>query len=297
MENSNLDKHLSVGFIGLGKMGTPMAINLLRAGISLIVWNRSIEKSKVLESSGAQLASSVAELFASTSIILVMLLDEQAIDTVLERGTPGFNALVSGKTLVNLGTTSAEYSHGLEQDLLGAAGYYVEAPVSGSSVPAERGELVGMVAGNSLSVAAARPLLEPLCSKVFSCGLVPSAVRTKLAVNHFLISMVAALGETVTSAKAAGVDLSVLQEVLDAGPMASDVSRLKLGKLIRGDFSPQASVRDAGKIARLVFAQTLAAGARAPLMECCLELYRSAEETGWQDLDMIAATRTLHKRT
>ena len=163
------------------------------------------------------------------------------------------------------------------------------------TVPAERGELVGMVAGNSLSVAAVRPLLEPLCSKVFSCGLVPSAVRTKLAVNHFLISMVAALGETVTSAKAAGIDLSVLQEVLDAGPMASDVSRLKLGKLIRGDFSPQASVQDAGKIARLVFAQTRAAGARAPLMECCVELYRSAEATGWQDLDMIAATRTLER--
>ncbi|MGH8050797.1 MAG: NAD(P)-dependent oxidoreductase [Arenimonas sp.] len=293
MDNSKLDEHLSVGFIGLGKMGMPMATNLLRAGIPLIVWNRSVQKCKALEANGAQISTSIAELFASTSIILVMLLNEQAIDTVLERGTLGFNALVAGKTLVNLGTTSAEYSKGLEQDVLSASGYYVEAPVSGSSVPAERGELVGMMAGHARSVELVRPLLNPLCSKVFNCGLVPCAVRTKLAVNHFLISMVAALGETVTSAKAAGIDLSVLQEVLDAGPMASDVSRLKLGKLIGGDFSPQASVQDAGKIARLVFAQTLAAGARAPLMECCVELYRSAEATGWQDLDMIAATRTL----
>lgn len=285
-----------IGFIGLGKMGAPMATNLLRAGFPLIVWSRSVENSKALEAGGAQVAASVAELFANASIILMMLLDEQAIDTVLERGTAGFDALVSGKTVVNLGTTSAEYSSKLELDLVRAGGRYVETPVSGSRVPAERGALVGMVAGDSMSVAAVMPLLEPLCAKVFKCGEVPSAIRTKLAVNHFLISMVAALGETVASARAVGVDLSVLQEVLDAGPMASDVSRLKLDKLIRGDFSPQASVRDAGKIARLVLMQTAAAGARAPLMECCVELYRSAEDVGWQDLDMIAATRTLERR-
>lgn len=287
---------MSVGFIGLGKMGAPMAANLLRAGIPLIVWNRNADKSKTLEAVGAQVAASVAELFASTSIILMMLLDEQAIDAVLERGTARFDALVSGKTLVTLGTTSAEYSSGLELDLLRAGGHYVEAPVSGSRVPAERGTLVGMVAGDSVSVAAVMPLLEPLCAKAFKCGLVPSAVRTKIAVNHFLILMVAALGETVASARAVGVDLSVLQEVLDAGPMASDVSRLKFDKLIRGDFSPQASVKDAGKIARLALTQTTAGGARAPLMECCVELYRSAEDIGWQDLDMIAATRTLEER-
>ena len=284
---------MSIGFIGLGKMGAPMAANLLRAGIPLIVWNRNAEKSKTFEAGGARVAASVAELFNSASIILMMLLDQQAIDAVLERGTIRFDALVPGKTLVNLGTTSAKYSSELELDLVRAGGRYVEAPVSGSRVPAERGELVGMVAGHGHSVAAAMPLLEPLCAKVFNCGLVPGAVRTKLSVNHFLISMVAALGETVACAMAAGVDLSILQKVLDAGPMASDVSRLKLDKLIRGDFSPQASVQDAGKIARLVFAQTTATGSRAPLMECCIKLYQSAEEIGWQDLDMIAATLTL----
>jgi 3-hydroxyisobutyrate dehydrogenase len=284
---------MSVGFIGLGKMGAPMAANLLRAGIPLSVWNRTAECSKTLEAAGACVAASVAELFASVSIILLMLLDEQAIDAVLERGTVGFDARVAGKIIVNLGTTSAQYSSALEQDLMRAAGHYVEAPVSGSRGPAERGALVGMVAGQRHCVARVKPLLEPLCAKVFNCGLVPSAIRTKLAVNHFLISMVAALGETVACARAAGVDLSVLQEVLDAGPMASDVSRLKLDKLIRADFSPQASIQDAGKIARMVFAQTTAANARAPLMACCVELYRAAEASGWQDLDMIATSKTL----
>ena len=270
-----------------------MAANLLRASIPLIVWNRNVEKSKTIAAEGAQIAASVADLFANASIILVMLLDEQAIDAMLKRGTAEFEALVSGKTLVNLGTTSADYSSRLEQHLWRAGGKYVEAPVSGSRGPAERGALIGMIAGESKVVATVKPLLAPLCAEVFNCGLVPSAVRTKLAVNHFLVAMVAALGEAVQSASAAGVDLSVLQKVLNAGPMASDVSRLKLDKLIRRDFSAQASIQDAGKIARLALIQSIAAGARAPLLEVCVEQYRSAEAAGWQNLDMIAATRTL----
>lgn len=287
---------MKVGFIGLGTMGGPMAANLVRAGIPLTVWNRSAEKCQPLAAQGARIATSVAGLFASTSTILVMLANEHAIDIVLQRGTQAFQAMLAGKTIVNLGTTSAAYSCSLELDLVRAGGHYIEAPVSGSRVPAERGALVGMMAGYSDSTAAIRPLLEPMCAKVFDCGEVPNAVRTKLAVNHFLIAMVAALGETFQAARAAGVDVAILQEVLNAGPMASEVSRIKLDKLIRGDFSPQASVQDAGAIARLSFVQAVAAGARAPLLACCIDLYRAADHAGWQSLDMIAATRTLERR-
>jgi 3-hydroxyisobutyrate dehydrogenase len=131
-------------------------------------------------------------------------------------------------------------------------------------------------------------LLAPLCTRVFACGAVPQALRTKLAVNHFLITMVAALGETVQAARAAGIDLAILQDVLDAGPMASDVSRLKLDKLLRGDVSPQASLSDAGTIARLALEQAMQAGAPAPLMAACVALYRDAERAGRGGLDMIA---------
>ena len=288
---------MTVGFIGTGTMGAPMATNLLRAGIPLVVWNRTARKCEPLVAAGAQRAADVGAVFDAASIVLTMLQNEHAIDAILERGSPHFDALLSGKTLVNLGTTSAEYSSQLEADVVRAGGQYVEAPVSGSRVPAERGTLVGMVAGHPSAVEAARPLLVPLCTKVFACGQVPDALRTKLAVNHFLITMVAALGESVHAARAAGIDLSILQDVLNAGPMASDVSRIKLDKLLRGDFTPQASIQDAGKIARLALEQAKAAGARVPLMDCSVALYRAADAAGWHSLDMIAATRTLEPRT
>lgn len=79
----------------------------------------------------------------------------------------------------------------------------------------------------------------------------------------------------------------MLRKVLDAGPMASEVLRVKLDKLIRSDFSSQASVKDAGNIARLA----LDPGVRAPLLECCIALYQPAEKAGWQALGMITITR------
>lgn len=284
---------MSVGFIGTGKMGLPMAANLLRAGVELVVWNRTPEKCEPLAAQGARIASSVPELVGASSTVFVMLANEAAIDATFGRGTPVFDQLLRDRRLVNLGTTSADYSRQLEQDVIRAGGLYVEAPVSGSQAPAVRGALVGMVSGSPAAVRGVELLLSPLCSRLFACGPVPHALRTKLAVNHFLIAMVAALGETVQAARAAGIDLSVLQDVLDAGPMASDVSRTKLAKLVRSDFAPQASLRDAGTIAELALAQATAAGARAPLMQACVSLYQDARRAGWADLDMIAATRTL----
>ncbi|MCQ4163880.1 NAD(P)-dependent oxidoreductase [Tahibacter harae] len=278
----------TIGFIGTGHMGLPLARNLLRAGIALRVWNRTAEKCEELVQLGASRAASAAALFRGCDTVFVMLLNEAALDAVLARGTAGFAALLSGKTLVQLGTTSPDYSAALAGDVRAAGGAYVEAPVSGSRVPAEQGQLVCMLAGDEADMARIQPLLAPLCARVFRCGAVPGALRMKLAVNHFLIGLVTVLAETVHAARAAGVDLATLRQVLDAGPMASAVSRGKLEKLVRGDFSAQAAIRDVRTIAHLVSAQCAAAAAEAPLIGHCAALYRQAEAAGHGDCDMSA---------
>lgn len=280
-----------IGFVGLGHMGLPMATNLLRAGMPLAVWNRSPEKCAELLALGAQRAHSIDALCQQSAVLLLMLLDEAAVDAVLGRGTPALRERVAGRTVVQLGTTSAAYSQALERDIVENGGSYVEAPVSGSRVPAEQGRLVGMAAGADAAVQRVLPLLAPLCTRVFRCGAVPGALRMKLAANHYLIGMVTVLAETVHAARACGVDLELLQQVLDAGPMASDVSRIKLAKLVQDDFSPQAAIRDVGTIARLVFDQVSAAGADTPLIRHCVELYRAADAAGHGNEDMAAVVR------
>lgn len=281
----------SLGFAGIGHMGLPMAANLLRAGLPLLVWSRRPASSEALLALGARRAEDIDALCRQVDVLLLMLLDETAVDAVLGRGTPLFRQRVAGKTVVQLGTTSAAFSQALERDIVDNGGSYVEAPVSGSRVPAEQGRLVGMAAGAEEAVQRVLPLLAPLCTRVFRCGAVPGALRMKLAANHYLIGMVTVLAETVHAANAAGVDLQLLQQVLDAGPMASDVSRIKLAKLVHADFSPQAAIRDVGTIAQLVLDQVSAAGADTPLIRHCVDLYRRAEAAGHGEADMAAVVR------
>jgi 3-hydroxyisobutyrate dehydrogenase len=111
-----------VGFIGLGIMGQPMAINLLRAGTRLIVWNRSSEKCEPLRALGAAVAASVEEVFEQVAIVIVMLFDRVAIDDVLRRGTPRFAEMVRGRTVVNMSSIAPADSRALDREIRLLAG-------------------------------------------------------------------------------------------------------------------------------------------------------------------------------
>ena len=106
---------MNVGFIGLGIMGQPMALNLARAGITLTVWNRTPERSAALREQGASVAESSAEVLHRCHIIFLMLMNGEASDAVLGRGQAAFRANVAGRTIVNMGTTSPDYSAGLDR--------------------------------------------------------------------------------------------------------------------------------------------------------------------------------------
>ncbi|MFC5950652.1 NAD(P)-dependent oxidoreductase [Pseudonocardia lutea] len=280
-----------LGFLGLGLMGLPMAVRLARAGHDLVVWNRTPARAAPVVAAGARPATTPAEVLAAAEVVVVMLADEAAVDAVLGRGTPAFARLVAGRTIVHTGTVSAAWSAALEADLRAAGGRYVEAPVSGSRTPAEEGTLVAMLAGDPADVARVRPLLAPLCARTVGCGPVPSALWMKFAVNTVLITLVSGLAEAWRLAAAHGLDPHLFAEVLDAGPMASAVSRVKIGKLLTGDFSAQAAIDDVLKNCGLIRDSAREAGAAAPLMDACLQLFATAADLGLGAEDMVAVVR------
>jgi 3-hydroxyisobutyrate dehydrogenase len=286
---------MDIGFIGLGVMGTPMALNLARSGTPLVVWNRSADKAELLRDAGAAVAASPDEVFQRASIVILMLANEPAIDHTLGRGTSRFAANVAQHTIVNMGTTSPGYSHGLEAEIRAAGGSYVEAPVSGSRKPAEAAQLVAMLAGDRAQEI--RPLLRPMCHEAFICGAVPNALLIKLSVNVFLITMVTGLAEAIHFADRHGLDMHLLQAVLDAGPMASNVSRVKTEKLVKGDFSVQAAIHDVLKNNRLVADAARAANLASPLLDVCNALYGETLALGLGQSDMVAVIRAMEART
>jgi 3-hydroxyisobutyrate dehydrogenase len=249
-----------VGFLGLGVMGEPMALVLDRAGA-----------------------------------VLMMLANGEVIDAVLGRGTPAFGA-VAGRLLVHMGTTPPEYSRGLAADVAAAGGRYVEAPVSGSRKPAEAGQLVAMLAGEPADVAEVRPLLGPMIRDAVECGPVPQALLMKLAVNLYLISMVTGLAEAYHFAERQGLDLGRLTAVLDAGPMASDVSRMKAAKLLGRDFAVQASARDVLYNNQVIADAARQAGIASPVLDACHALFEETVALGHGAEDMAAVVKALEAR-
>ncbi|MER7922617.1 NAD(P)-dependent oxidoreductase [Streptomyces sp. NPDC096057] len=287
-----------VGFVGLGVMGQPMALNLARAGTPLVVWNRTPGRCEPVSAAEAEVAADPAEVFdRADDIVFLMLADETAMDAVLGRGTADFAARVAGHTVVHMGTTSAEYSAGLQDDIRAAGGRYVEAPVSGSRLPAEQGELVGMLAGDADAVDAVRPLLAPVCRETFGCGAVPGALLMKFSVNLFLITLVTGLAEAFHFADRHGLDQRLLRDVLDAGPMASSVSRVKGPKLVTRDFTVQAAAADVLKNNRLIAEAAREAGLASPLLDICHALFAETVAQGHGGEDMAAVLHALETRT
>ncbi|HEP9100152.1 TPA: NAD(P)-dependent oxidoreductase [Pseudomonas aeruginosa] len=286
-----------IGFIGLGVMGQPMALNLARAGVPLVVWNRTPAAAEPLQAAGAEEAASVDEVFERARTVILMLVNEPALDAVLRRGTPAFADLVGGRTLVSMGSNSPGYSRALAADIAAAGGRYVEAPVSGSRKPAEAGQLVSMLGGDPDVVAEVRPLLAPMCRETVLCGPVGNALLMKLTVNLFLNTMLAGLAEAVHFADRHGLDLATLKQTIDAGPMDCDFTRIKLPKFIARDFAVQAATADAYNSTRLIAAAARQAGIASPLLDLSLNLYGESVDLGNGRLDMASVITAIEART
>ncbi|MGW3442635.1 NAD(P)-dependent oxidoreductase [Streptomyces sp. NPDC001076] len=285
------------GFVGLGVMGQPMALNLARAGTPLVVWNRTPERAEALRAAGARVAASVEEVFAQARVVFVMLVDEAVTDAVLGRGGPEFAKLVADRVVVSTGSTAPEYARGLAADIEAAGGRFVEAPVSGSRKPAEAGELVAMLGGDPDTVAEVRPLLAPMCRETVHCGPAGSGVLMKLAVNLYLDTTLAALAEAVHFAQRQGLDLETFRAVVDSGQLGSGITKVKIPMLAAHDFTVQAATADAYANTRLIADAARAAGIATPLLDLSSELYGESVRLGNARLDMSSVLTAIEART
>lgn len=283
----------SVGFIGLGLMGSAIAGRLL-ARHPLVVWNRTRAAAEPLAAAGARTAASAAEVFETCDTVCVMVTDEAAVDEILSFG----DARLAGVTLVQSSTVAPAYSADLAARVDAAGGRYVEAPVSGSRQPALDGTLIGMLAGgHPAAVEHVARVLAPACAQIFRCGEPPQAMRMKLAVNAFLITLVTGLAEAFHFAEMHELPADTLSAILDAGPMASFVSRAKARALAAGDFAPQAAIPDVWKNARLVVDAARERAIDGTLMASCAQLYAEASALGHDGDDMAAVIAAYRART
>lgn len=257
---------MEVGFLGLGAMGRPMASNLTQAGHRVVAWNRS----RVECPEGVELLDSPASVAAQARTTVVMVTDAAAVRSVLFDAGGWTEGAAEGDVVVQSSTVSPTEIRSLAADLIARGMPIVDAPVSGSVAPAEKGALTVLAGGDADLVDSLAPILEPLAKAVVRCGPVGAGSAVKLAVNATLVSAVAAAGEALTWLTESEPDVSpdVMVAVMErVSPLVAGRVGALVGPPQTGQFRMRHVAKDLDLVtdamAPTVVLQAVAAAARA----------------------------------
>jgi 3-hydroxyisobutyrate dehydrogenase len=280
---------LEVAVLGMGTMGTPIARNLLRAGFSVRVWNRSPAKALVLASDGAHVASSPAAAAAGADVLITMMSDGAAVETVMNRPAGALSALRPGAVWIQMSTIGVDYSDHLAFVAARHGVAYVDAPVSGSSEPAERGELIILAAGAGAVRSRVEPIFDILGRQTVWLEHVGDGSRLKLALNNWLAVLVEGMAETLALTSALGLDPQLFVDTIAGGPLASAYALSKANAMLDGDFVPGFPLRHAAKDATLATDAAYDQNLELPLTEALLRRWQQAIAHGHGDDDVASA--------
>jgi 3-hydroxyisobutyrate dehydrogenase-like beta-hydroxyacid dehydrogenase len=235
---------VKVAFIGIGKMGLPMAGNVLRAGHDLTVFNRTASRCDPLRDDGATVATSAAEAVRGAEVLVTMVADGAAVDAQLE-GDEGFlSEAPDGLVWLEMSTIGPTAARSFAARAAEAGIQMLDAPVSGSVPVAEAAALVAMVGGPGDALERARPVLEAMTKAHFHLGGSGAGAAMKLGVNVMIASQTVAISEALNLAEAAGIERADAYDVIAAGALASPFVEYKKAAFLDPDGTPPAFALD-----------------------------------------------------
>ena len=231
-----------IGFIGLGIMGRPMALNLIKAGFDLAVHARRAESMEPLAVAGAETCASPAEVARRASIVFTMVADTPDVEQVILGDGSAGNAIIdgvqSGSVVVDMSTISASATRAMAERLRAVGAEMLDAPVSGGDVGAVAGTLSIMVGGSGPAFERVLPLLEAMGKNIVHVGD-SGAGQVCKACNQVVISQtIAGVGEAMLLAKASGVDGAKVREALLGGFANSRVLELHGQRMLDERYDP-----------------------------------------------------------
>ncbi|MEB3100989.1 NAD(P)-binding domain-containing protein [Ferviditalea candida] len=281
----------TIGFIGLGTMGLPMAANLAKKGFHVIAYNRTSEKTAELEKIGAEAAGSPAEAARSADTLFTMVSNDNALSEVLYGSGGIMEGVHPGLTVIDCSTVSPRLSLRIHRDLAAHFVNFLDAPVSGGKLAATDGTLTFMVGGSHDVFLENLDVFQGMGRRIVYMGPAGSGSQTKLAHNTIAAINNAALSEGLAMAARSGIDLERFFEVVLNGAAASKQAELKRDKILKRDFAPQFSLELMLK--DLDLSSDFAAGMKLPmpLMQTARSLFQIAEGKGLGALDFSSVVR------
>jgi 2-hydroxy-3-oxopropionate reductase len=275
----------SIGFIGLGIMGKPMARNLIAAGLDLTVHNRSRATVDELAREGAEVAGSPAAVAGSSDVVITMLPDSPDVESVL-LGPAGLLAHADpGSLVIDMSTISPDVTRSLGLEAQSRGVRFLDAPVSGGEAGARAGTLSIMVGGSPEDVDDARPVLSALGSTIARVGPVGAGQTVKAANQVLVAGTIALVSEAIMLLRASGIDTTEAFRVLDGGLAGSAVLRTKAEAMNRGDYTPGFRVDLHRKDLRIALDSARRLGVVTPVSAVVDQLLLAVSAAGKGDLD------------
>ncbi|CAL0322081.1 unnamed protein product [Lupinus luteus] len=317
-----------VGFLGLGIMGSPMALNLIHSGIDVTVWNRTKTKCEPLINLGAKYKSSPEEVAASCDVTFAMLADPQSALDVAVGKHGAVNGMAPGKGYVDVSTVDGETSKLISRNIKSAGALFLEAPVSGSKKPAEDGQLIFLTAGDRDLYESVSPFLDIMGKSKFYLGDVGNGAAMKLIVNmimgrffhnlspaiyfHFswangsgdtnfsifpmVHSMMASFSEGLVLSEKVGLDPNVLVQVVSQGAINAPMYSMKGSSMIQSLYPTAFPLKHQQKDLRLALGLAESVSQATPIAAAANELYKVAKAHGLGDQDFSAVIESLKSR-
>jgi len=280
-----------VAFLGTGRMGGPMAANLVRAGVPVRAWNRTASRAQALAADGAFVAASPAQAVAGATVVITMLTDGPATEQAAT-GPDGFLAAATDTTWVQMGTVGVDWTTRLA-GLAAARGVtFVDAPVSGSEGPAKAGQLTILASGPDEVRDALAPVFRVLGRATAWLGPAGNGTRAKLVLNNWLADLTETTAETLAFARRLGLDPAEVVDLLQANPLGAPYAVQKARAMLAGDFTPAFALKHALKDAELAAQAAQAAGTTLTLTSALLPRWRDTAASGHADDDLAAVYLT-----
>jgi 3-hydroxyisobutyrate dehydrogenase len=282
----------TVAVIGAGIMGSAMTRNLVAAGLSTTVWDRSPQATGPLADAGARVAASAPDAVRDAGVVITMLPTADAVEAVMfDDGAAG--AFADGCVWAQMGTIGVETTLRIGERLASKRPgvMFVDAPVSGSKGPAQQGQLLILASGPPAAADALRPVFDVLGRKTVWLGQAGQGSRVKLVVNAYMSILIEGVAETMELADRLGIGHQQLAEVIEGGPLDAPIADAKFHKMDQRDFTAEFPLEWALKDVDLAIG--VASGDAPPLLAALSRQWHAAVAAGYGRQDISAARLAL----
>jgi 3-hydroxyisobutyrate dehydrogenase-like beta-hydroxyacid dehydrogenase len=282
---------MNIGVAGCGIVGSRMARNWQKAGHGVLGWNRTRAHA---EGTGIPLADSPLDLARRSDVIMIVVADPPALDSVVAALA---QTSLAGKVVLNASTVGPHDNQRADQAVRAAGGEFLETPFTGSKAGAEAAKLVFYVGGETRLLQRIEPLLLQIGQKCFHFGPVGSAADAKLIMNLMLANLMEAMVEGYGIARKAGLDMQTFLEAYKANAGYSVLADMKSASMLAGRFDTHFSLKHMDKDIRLALARAGELQAACPLTSRLKEVFSEGMAQGWGDEDFSVLFRLIERKS